>query len=45
MSTDPFSSQPQVSFYVPSTSVAADHAPSATLAAVLASMDFATKGN
>ena len=42
--TDPFSREPAVQFYAPSTSLADDHPPAVVAAAVLASLDFATKG-
>jgi len=42
--TSPFTADPSVQFYVPTTSVADDHAPSVVVAATLASMEFAEKG-
>lgn len=42
--SDPFSAEPSVQFYVPTTSLADDHAPTVCLAACLATLDFAPRG-
>lgn len=38
--TDPFTAEPSVQFYVPTTSLADDHAPTVCMAAFLATLDF-----
>ena len=43
-SSDPFTAEPSVQFYVPTTSVAADHAPCVCVAAFLAALDFVPRG-
>ena len=40
----PFTAEPSVQFYVPTTSVAADHAPCVCVAAFLAALDFVPRG-
>ena len=42
--SDPFSAEPSVQFYVPTTSVASDHAPCVCVAAFLAALDFVPRG-
>ena len=42
--SDPFTAEPSVQFYVPTTSVAADHAPCVCVAAFLAALDFVPRG-
>ena len=42
--SDPFTAEPSVQFYVPTTSVAADHAPCTCVAAFLAALDFVPRG-
>ena len=42
--SDPFTAEPSVQFYVPTTSLAADHAPCVCVAAFLAALDFVPRG-